>query len=120
VSNYTIGDVTINGTQWGQITYNQTFSDVVGSVIIGMDRGNWGSSEIVGVVLRGLNQSHNNVNSYYLGVVGNGLSLYWGVGSTNIQANTPLATAALPDGYSLKRMDQGNNQYRLEFSFIGR
>lgn len=104
------------GTNFGHVTYNQQFSDVTGSVIIGQS--GWGTGH-TGVWLRAANQLMA-ADGYYLAAINTGLQLLWKPGNTNTWGQEPLAVGALLNGHTMQTLTAANdNEYKLEFQFIG-
>lgn len=107
----------------GQLMYTESqLADFSGSVVLGS--GSWNATaDSIGLILRGAGTAFNNSNSYYLAVNDAGLVLYYGLGNnqTSLTSQYLLERAALPEGVTLGGLGTTiNNQYRLEFSFIGR
>ncbi len=90
------------------------FGDIRGSVILAAD--NW--SGFYGVVLRSAGATFDTTEAYHLGVSSaNSLVLVWGSGSGFVSEGTMLESATLSG--LLPMNANANNQYLLEFSFIG-
>lgn len=107
----------------GQLMYMESrLADFSGSVVLGSTAWN-STTDAVGLILRASGATFGNANSYYLAVNNAGLALYYGLSDNFTGLTRPelLDRAALPEGVSLGVLGEvSNNQYRLEFSFIGR
>lgn len=131
-----VGSVTLQEKTWlqiaraaspntgsAQVMYNgidAQLNDIKGSVIFGIDTiSTYGS----GIILRSQSTAISQTNAYYLAVTPNvsgsaKLELYWGVGNGFLSGGTLLASETL--SISLGTLDAThNNQYLLEFSFVG-
>ncbi len=116
-----------------QVIYNAGFStdgvpisneanqlgDLTGSVILGSS--SWATADrAVGLTLRAAGTAFNNQSAYFLAINNEGIGLYWGVGSEFVSLNYRLELAPFGQGVSLGTLtSSNNNQYLLEFSFIG-
>lgn len=118
-----IGRTSVNNT--GQLMYNTRLADIQGSVTVGATSLN-STTDAIGLILRADGQEYSNANSYQLSLNDAGLRLHYGVGNNFITQGGifvyQLAVAELPTEYTLKRLSldgEDNNQYRIDFSFIG-
>lgn len=118
-----IGRASTNNT--GQLMHNTRLSDIQGSVIVGATFWN-STSYAIGLILRADGQEYTNAHSYQLSLNNAGLMLHYGVGNNFIAQGGnfvyQLAAAELPEEYALKLLSldgENNNQYRIDYSFIG-